>query len=186
MRKIAFAGLVAVLLCGATLLQAAEMPKMPPPTPQHKWLNKFVGRWSSQVTIYIPGQKKPMKASGTERYHTLGAYWLVGDIGGKMMGMDLAALLTVGYDSAQKKYIGTWVDNGSGYMWKYIGSVDATGKKITLMTQGPCPMKGGQMVQFKEITEFKSANHKVYTSAMLDDGKWVTLMTIDSRRTRSR
>ena len=69
------------------------------------------------------------------------------------------------------------------YMWKYEGTVDAAGKVLTLETEGPSMMKPGQMAKYKDVTEFKSKDQRAFTSSMLgDDGKWVTIVKVDSRR----
>lgn len=188
MKKIALAGVIASLvggaaLCGlATYTRGAEMPPMPKPTTQHQWLQRFVGKWDDQVTINMEPGKPPMKAKMNETFRSLGGFWVVGEGSGVMMGQRMASNLTIGYDPAQKKYIGTWIDSNSNYMWRYVGSVDSSGKVLTLMTTGPCPMKGGKIVQFKEVTEFKSNNHRVFTSSMLDEGKWTKMLTVDAHR----
>ena len=88
----------------------------------------------------------------------------------------------LGYDAEKRKYVGTWVDSMNSYLWKYEGSVDASGKVLTLETVGPSPLKPG-LVRFKEVTEFRSKDHRVFTSSMQnDDGTWVTLVTADYRR----
>jgi len=71
----------------------------------------------------------------------------------------------------------------SGFLWKYVGSVDDAGKVLTLESEGPCPMKPGQMSKFKDVTEFKSDGHRVFTSSMQgEDGKWITIMTGSAHR----
>ena len=71
----------------------------------------------------------------------------------------------------------------NNYLWKYEGTVNEEGKTLTLETEGPCPMKPGKLSKFKEVIEFKSKDHKVFTSSMQeDDGKWSTMMTIHYRK----
>jgi Protein of unknown function (DUF1579) len=44
-------------------------------------------------------------------------------------------------------------------------------------------MTPGKLLKFKEATEFKSKDHRVFTSSILgDDGKWTTVLTVNSRR----
>jgi hypothetical protein len=76
-------------------------------------------------------------------------------------------------------YVGTWVDSMTSYLWTYQGAVDDTGKVLTLETRGPCPQAPGKLSQFREVIEIKSADHRTFTSSMLqDDGKWTTLVNI--------
>ncbi len=90
--------------------------------------------------------------------------------------------MTLGYDPKSKKYIGTWVDSVGDYMWHYTGTVED--KKLTLMSEGPCPLKPpGTMAKFKETLELKDKDHKVFTSSLQeDDGSWIKMLTINYRR----
>lgn len=156
---------------------------MPVPQKEHQWLHKFVGEWEQHAEIYMEPGKPPLTSKGIEQARMLGGFWLVADGKSEMMGMPFTSVLTLGYDPEKKKYIGTWIDSMTSYLWKYEGTLDATGKILTLDTTGPCPKAPGTLVKFKEVTEFKSDDHRVFTSSMQEeDGKWTTLIKVDSRR----
>lgn len=187
MKTKAIAGLIVALLNGAIFLHAVEdtpkMPEMPPPVKEHTWLQNFVGEWVTDVEVtMVPGQPS-MKGKGTERTRMLGGFWIVAEGTGEMPGMGtMNSILTLGYDPQKKKYVGTWVDSMMSYLWKYEGTLDPTGKILKLETEGPCPTKPG-LSKFKEVTEFKSKDHRVFTSSILgDDGKWTTMVTGHARR----
>src|SRR5690606_8060253 len=99
----------------------------------------------------------------------LGPFWLVATGKSEAMGHPYEHVLTLGYDAQASKYVGTWVDSMSGYLWKYEGKVDASGKILTLESEGPCPMTKGRLSKFREVTEFKSDDHRVFTSSILGD-----------------
>jgi hypothetical protein len=50
---------------------------------------------------------------------------------------------------------------------KCPGAVDVTGNKLTLHTEGPNMAVQGKTAKYKEIIEFKSDNHRVFTSHRL-------------------
>ena len=90
---------------------------------------------------------------------------------------------TLGYDPQAKKYVGSWVCSMEGYLWKYEGTVDASGKVLTLNTEGPSMSSPGKMAKMKDVLEIKDKDHKVLKSYMQGpDGKWVQFMTINARR----
>jgi hypothetical protein len=74
----------------------------------------------------------------------------------------------------------------TSFMWKYEGSVDASGKVLTLDADGPNFMEGdGKLTKFQDIYEFKTVDEFLMTSRMLGrDGKWVTFMTGKAKRVK--
>lgn len=186
MKLKSIAGLLLTLLLGsaANSLLAQDHPPMPEPTKEHIWLQQFVGEWETEAEITMDPSQPPMKGKGTEKVRALGGFWVIGEGTGTMEGMpgSMNSVLTLGYDPATKKYVGSWVDSMTSTYWKYEGTVDASGKTLTLDTEGPCPMKPG-LVKFKEVTEIKDKDHRIFTSSMLgDDGKWTKMITVNYRR----
>jgi hypothetical protein len=185
MKKYAILSLAAALLTSLSVAHAQETPQMPPPTKEHEWLQQFVGEWESEAEIFMEPGKASMKLKSKDVARMVGGFWVVAEGKGEMMGAPFSNMLTLGYDPDKKKYIGTWIDSMTSTLWKYEGTVDATGKILTLDTEGPCPMKGGQLSKFREVTEFKSKDHRVFTSSILgDDGKWTTLVSVNTRRVK--
>ncbi|WP_075088015.1 DUF1579 family protein [Verrucomicrobium spinosum] len=94
--------------------------------------------------------------------------------------MPYTQLVTVGYDQEKEKYIATVVDSMSGYRWLAEGTVDDTGNKLTMETEGPFPFRDAPLSRFQDVTEFKSADHKIFTSSIQEeDGSWTTLMKFE-------
>jgi hypothetical protein len=59
------------------------------------------------------------------------------------------------------------------HLWVYEGELDADERVLTLKAQGPSMASEGKMTQYKDVTEFKSDDHRVLTSHILsDDGNW--------------
>ena len=164
-----------------TTFNPCDPSHMPQPTKEHEWLQKFVGEWESEVEMAMAPDQPPMKSKGSNRDRMLGGFWLISEGGNPDMGFNFQ--LTLGYDSKKKKYIGTWTDSMTSYLWKYEGTVNAAGNILTLETKGPSPMSPDNFASFREVTEFKNADLRVFTSSMLGDhGKWNTFITVTSRR----
>jgi hypothetical protein len=176
-----FAGGLAITCC--TLLLGQQPPQFPGPEKQHEWLKQFVGQWESESeAVAAPGQPST-KCKGTMNSRMLGEFWIVSEVSGDMDGVMMKAIQTIGYDPAKKKYIGTWVDSMLNHLWHYEGTVDDSGKIMTLEAEGPNFMADGKLTKFRDVYEFKSKDHIVATSsARGEDGKWVTFMTGHFRR----
>jgi hypothetical protein len=183
MKRFAITGVVLSLFIVACRSNAQEIPEMPAPQKEHQWLNQLVGEWDTEGEIHMAPDMEPIKSTGTDTSRMLGGFWLVSDVKGEFMGMTMEAKLTIGYDTDKKKYVGSWVDSMNSYMWTYEGSVDESGKVLTLNTQGPCPQRGGQMANFKEVIEIKNKDEHTFTSSIQEeDGKWTKMVSVKYRR----
>ncbi len=123
-----------------------------------------------------PGQPQ-MECKGTLSSRKLG-FWVMNEMKGDMAGSPMIGIQTIGYDAKTKKYVGTWVDSMTDFMWKYEGTVDKSGKILTLEADGPSFVEPTKQTKFQDIYEFKSADEMLITSKMLgSDGKWTTFMS---------
>jgi hypothetical protein len=151
---------------------------MPKPTPEHEWLQRFVGEWVSEGEAFMAPDQPPVKLAGIEKTRSLG-FWVVGEITSTLEHFPYEQIYTIGYNPASGKYTGSVVDSMMSHMWLNEGSVE--GNSITLETEGPCPVNG--TTKFRETTEFKTPDHKVFTSRLLaPDGEWKVAMTINCYR----
>jgi hypothetical protein len=105
---------------------------------------------------------------------------------GEMPGGGAATtIMTLGYDRAKQRYVGTFVGSMMDYLWVYEGIVDEGGKSLTLDTVGPDFGGEGKLVRYQDVVSFHDDDHRELTSRMLgDDGNWQTVMT--ARYTRRR
>jgi len=183
MRKNGLFSLIVLSLVAAALpSRGQDLPEMPQPTKEHKWLSQLAGEWETEGEMNMPGQP-PMKSTGTESGHMLGGFWYIGEGETTMMDMKAKSVLTLGYDPAQKKFVGTWIDSMMGYLWSYEGGLDESGKVLTLETRGPCMLKGGEMTNFRETIEIKDKDTRVFTSSQQDEGgNWRKMATMTYRR----
>jgi hypothetical protein len=181
MKKSATWAVVILLLAGGALAQG--QPNLPSPRKEHEWLKQLEGEWVTETEAVMGPGQTPLKSKGTEVVRSLGGFWTIGEMKSDMMGTPVTGIMTLGYDPKTKKYIGSWVCSVDGHLWKYEGTVDASGKVLTLNTEGPNMAAPGKMAKMKDVIEIKSKDHRVLRSYMQgDDGKWVQIMTMDARR----
>jgi len=162
---------------------SAQVPEMPKPTKEHEALDQFAGEWTATAeTVAAPGQE-PLKCEGTESAKLVGGFWLVSHGEASMMGMPVKSVLTIGYTPATKKYVGTFICSVDSTHWTYTGTMDDSGKKLTLETEGPSPLDPSKKAKFREVLELHDKDHKTFTSFLqTDDGNWMKIVTVDYRR----
>lgn len=162
---------------------ATAQPEFPQPQEQHQWLKRFAGEWVTQSEGSMGPDQPPMQCEGTMSSRMLGGFWVINEMQGDVMGAPMAGLQTIGYDPEKKKYVGTWVDSMTNLLWQYEGTVDESGKKLSLIAEGPNFMAAGKTTQFEDAYEFKTPDHIIVTSSIMDeDGKWIVFMKGDMRR----
>ena len=156
------------------------------PQKEHEWLQKLVGEWTSEIEMAMGPDKPAEKCVGTESVRSIGGLWVACEGRGKMPdGGPAITIMTLGYDPAKKRYVGTFIGSMMTHMWLYEGSLDGSGKVLTLDTEGPDFATEGKMTKYKDVVEFKTDDHRLLSSHMLgDDGKWTGFMTAHYRRKR--
>lgn len=151
---------------------------------EHQWLQRLVGEWTYEGETVMSANEPPMKSNGTESVRALGDFWILAEGQGAMCGGgggSATTLMTLGYDPAKKRYVGTWVGSMMSNLWVYDGSLD--GAVLTLESEGPHMTAEGQTAKYRDVIEIKTDDHRVMTGNVLgDDGKWQTFMTAHYRR----
>ena len=156
------------------------------PQEQHRWLQKLVGNWTMEGEAIMGPDQPAIKSKGTEKVRSLGALWTLGEGEGEMPdGGQAHMLMTLGYDPRTRRFVGTWVGSMMTHLWVYDGSLDATGRILTLNAEGPSFVSDGKMAQYQDIIEFVDDDHRILRSQSLgDDGKWNQFMTAHYHRVK--
>ena len=154
------------------------------PQKEHKWLQKLVGKWTYEGEAKMGPDKAPEKFKGTENVRAIGDLWIAAEGKGEMPGsLEAVMLLTVGYDVQKKRFVSSWVGSMMTYLWVYEGDLDASGKVLTLRTEGPDMSGSGKTTKFKEVVEIKSDDQRKWISYMqAQDGTWQEIMRATYRR----
>ncbi len=155
------------------------------PQKEHAWLNRFIGTWEYEHECSAPDQP-PEKLKGRQTFTSLGGFWIVGDGTGAMPGGDEARmLLTIGYDTAKGRYVGTWVGSMMPNLWVYDGTLDEAGRTLTLQADGPSFSGDGTTATYQDIVEWKNDDLYEFRSQVRQpDGSWHIFMRSDYRRVK--
>jgi hypothetical protein len=154
------------------------------PQPEHRWLEKLVGRWAYESTMQIGPDTPPETFSGEETVRSLGGLWILAEAEGAMPGGGIATMVqTIGYDPLRKRFVGTWVGSMMTYLWVYEGELAADGRTLTLDTEGPEMANPEKLAKFRDVIGITSTDERTLTSHILGaDGSWQEIMKITYRR----
>jgi hypothetical protein len=159
--------------------------EMTTPQREHRWLERFIGEWTSETEMSMEPGKPAEKCHGTDTVRSLGGLWILAEGQGEMPGGGpVSMVLTLGYDPQRKRFVGTWIGSMMTHLWVYEGSLDAADRALTLETEGPSmAAPESKMAKYRDVMEFKSNDHRVLTSHTLsEDGVWHQFMTVHYRR----
>ncbi|HEX8274174.1 MAG TPA: DUF1579 domain-containing protein [Longimicrobiaceae bacterium] len=150
---------------------------------EQRWLERFVGEWTSEMEAAMEPGGPPETFTGTESVRSLDGLWVVCE--GRPSGGGSTTIMTLGYDTAKQRYVGTFIGSMSTYLWIYEGSVDASGDVLALETEGPSFTDESRTAKYRDTIEFRSDDHRVLTSRVQgEDGAWQQVMEVHYRRAK--
>lgn len=156
---------------------------LPEPQAEHKWLEQLVGEWEWEMEAPAGPDQPAMKHTGTDSVRSLTLWVQCHGTHTMPDGGEAKTVMTLGYDTAKKKFVGTFIGSMMTNLWVYEGELDAAGKVLTLAADGPSMIDPTQTTKYLDKIEMVSADHRILTSqALTPDGQWVQFMTAHYRR----
>src|SRR5262245_22818450 len=129
--------------------------KVASPGPAHEVFKAVVGDFKADVTIFMPD---PHKSTGIMRNRlVLGGRYVENRYEGD--GGCVAGVGFMGYDNSKQKYTGLWMDTMSTMIMASQGSIDASGKVITMTAEVDCPSHGGKHLSRNVTTIIDNDRH---------------------------
>ncbi|MFN0152439.1 MAG: DUF1579 domain-containing protein [bacterium] len=125
---------------------------LPKPGPEHALLKQNVGVWDVECTYFMGPDQPPMTVKAKETVEMLGQFWTIGRFVSTMMGMPFAGVVQMGYDTARRKWVGSWIDTMAPFYFLFEGDYDASGKVLTMSGLGG-DMMSGQMIRYRTTEE---------------------------------
>lgn len=159
--------------------------QIPEPQAEHRWLQRIVGRWEAETECAMgPGQPS-QKSRITETVRSLGGLWVVGEGQGDMPGGGGTStmIMTLGFDPARGRFVGTFVASVMTNLWVYEGTLDPDGRVLTLDTEGPSFTDPQKLARYQDVITLESDDRRILTSRALgEDGTWQEFMRAEYRR----
>ena len=154
------------------------------PRDEHRWLQQLAGDWTFEGEAIMGPDQPPERMTGTERVRMLGEAWAVCE--GRVTeakGDGPSSIMTLGFDPARGRFVGTFVAGMMSHLWTYEGTLDADRRTLTLDTMGPSSDQEG-LVPYHDVIEIVSADERILRSELRGpDGVWRNFMTSRYRRT---
>jgi len=150
----------------------------PPPTPEHLWLAQLLGSWSwvGEPVVRDGHDHDHGPQSGTETVRAIGEIWVQGDGAGDH-GL---TQMTLGFDPASGRFVGTWIGSMMPYLWVYDGALE--GDRLTLNAVGPS-MLGEGNANYRDLVERTGPDERTLRAYVEGPpGTWTHFMTTRYRR----
>jgi len=151
------------------------------PQEEHKMLKMDEGTWDAQITMLVGKNEQETQYQAKEVNTMIGNLWSIGKLQGNIAGMDYEGFATLGYDTMQKKYVGTWIDSITAVITQMEGSYDEKTKTLTLFYT--TFDKDGRAEQRKNIMIYRNSKVRDFTMFIEKSGEWQKAMKIHYTRT---
>lgn len=155
------------------------------PTKEHQWLKRLLGEWTYQSECAGAPGGSPQKFTGREVVRSIGDLWIQGESRGQMPGGgDAVMVITIGFDPARGRFVGSWIGSMMGHMWVYEGWTEGN-DTLVLEATGPRFDDPSKTTKYRDITEFKGPDERAFRAMMLqEDGSWNQMMSASYRRAK--
>jgi hypothetical protein len=134
------------------------------PGEPHKLLSQYVGKWEVSTRMWFEGPGKPP----VETKATVEGKWIMDgrfvqeDATSEMMGMPHKSIGVTGYDNIKKKYVISYIDNMTTSICTAEGTLDESGKVMTLFGKFDEPMTGERDKVIKFVTRLIGPDKRIF------------------------
>jgi hypothetical protein len=164
----------------------------PEPSAEHRLLLSTVGIWDFESVCEMGPDQPPIKQAGTDTVKALGEVWIISEwVTPDPAVGEHRSLMTLGFDSAQSRFVGSFHSSMMTYHWVYNGRLDpealAAGRqRVILDTTGPDFSGTGGLAPYQDIFEFVDEHTRTLTSQIRgSSGEWMPFMRTVFRRRKS-
>ncbi|MBH0239553.1 DUF1579 domain-containing protein [Methylobrevis albus] len=150
-------------------------------TDEHRWLAQLAGDW---IIDDPDGTMEHPSPPWREHVDMVGEFWIAGVSTGEMPGGGAAETrITLGFDPARGRFVGSFIGSMMTYLWIYDGELDAGGTTLTLNADGPDLTDPSRMRHYRDVITIVSADERRFEGFFeADDGSWQRMMSLRYRR----
>ena len=148
----------------------------------HLWLAESVGSWKVACFYYTESGQPPMEVQGTDHVEMFGPFWRIGRFEADMPGGKVIGTSAVGYDPNKKKFIGTWFDSSSPFLYSYQGEYDDSKAVLGMSGLNTDPTTGRDTV-YRSVEHLQLPDRRTLDLfVLLADGEEFKVLTYDYTR----
>ncbi len=154
----------------------------PESSAEHRWLQRMLGEWRMEGSCDMAPGQAPETTTGVETMRPLGEFWIMGESRGEMPGCgESRNVITLGYDPAKGRFVGSFVSSIMPNLWVYEGSL--AGDVLTLDCEGPDFSDATKTASYQDVMEIVGDDHRILRSRLkAPDGQWHQIMQAHYRR----
>ena len=108
----------------------AKAKRFTQPGDAHKVLERFVGKWNTEVRMFGMGKATPPERGTAEFSWLMPGRWLKMESSGTMMKLPTQAFMLLGYDNFKQSYVTTNISSLDTAMTHAEGDMDPSGKAL--------------------------------------------------------
>lgn len=164
-----------LVVCFCVSVVAQDIPQK-----EHEMLKMDEGTWDAQITMLVGKNEQETQYHAKEVNTMIVTLWSIGKLQGNIAGMEYEGFATLGYDTMQKKYVGTWIDSITAVITSMEGSYDEKTKTLTLFYT--TYDKDGRTEQRKNIMIYRNSKVRDFTMFIKKSGEWQKAMKIHYTR----
>lgn len=134
------------------------------PGEAHKLLNHLVGKWEVTSRMWFEGPGKPPieSKSASESKWIMDGRFVQEEATAQMMGQIHKSLNIIGYDNIKKKYVTSHIENMGTSIYTAEGTLDQTGKVMTMFGKFDDPATGERDKLLKFVTRLIGPDKYVF------------------------
>ena len=100
------------------------------PGPQHKLLERFIGKWTTETRLYSGPNATPPEKGTSEFSWLMPGRWLKSESTGTLMGLPSQVFMLIGYDNFKQSFVMTNVSSLDTAMTHAEGDMDPGGTAL--------------------------------------------------------
>jgi hypothetical protein len=105
----------------------------------------------------------------------LGELWLLVEIAHDRPEQPCRSVMTLGYDSAQGRYVGSFVSEMMSCHWVYDGRYDDAADELVLAARGPA-FDGSGLANYEDIVAIRDGGWELRSRVETAPGEWREFM----------